>query len=152
MVPMQWYATGAIIATVTAIWVLTSAISSYWGWRKGVVVVEKMRMQSKSVIARYRNKATKALWNDLMDQRIGGIVPLRQEIEGLFPSLIEELESQRTKNPMAWQQTLIYLTPILLASKQTLAKNPMELLGGLLRGRKGNTATDTTAGQQDQTA
>jgi len=108
-----------------AILIIIIAIGCYFGLKHGLRSVHRSKMQSKSVIARARNKLTQKLWNDLLDIRIMGFLPVGQSIEDLlwdsFPRVMEQLEEDRVKNPIVWRENIKFLTPIALYLK-TMAK------------------------------
>jgi len=120
---------------------LILAISGYFGAQKALPAIELSRRQAKSVLSRYRNKATLALWNDLTDIRIAGLLPVGENLLDLFPDTVAELEAQRTKNPEAWANTIAFLAPILLRVKANAMTDPgkmlKRLLGGFTQGSAG---------------
>jgi hypothetical protein len=89
-----------------------------------------------SVIARYRNKATLALWEDLMDIKIAGIVPVGTKVENwlnaMFPREMAELENQRTRNPIAWRSTIEFLAPVVISIKHFATYKGQEVLKGII--------------------
>lgn len=115
-----------------AISTLILAISMYYGIKEGVKGITRMKMQSKSVIARYRNSMTKAMMKDLLDIRVIGIFGGEEKVKDILntfmPNLIEELERQRIKDPYAFQESMKYLAPIALTLKIWLRQSPSKML------------------------
>jgi len=90
-----------------------------------------------SLIARYRNRATKALWEDMADIKIAGIVPVGTTVKGwletMFPREMAELEWQRTKNPIAWRSTMEFLLPLVVSLKSFATYKGADLLKGIVQ-------------------
>ena len=112
------------------------AIGCYFGLKHGLRSIHKRTMQSKSVIARARNKITHNMVQDMFDIRIMGFFPVGHTIEDLLwdsmPRTMEELEELRTRNPIAWRETIKYLMPIVLYLKQVAKYQPKEVLKNVL--------------------
>ena len=76
------------------------------------------------------------IWKDLLDIRIGGILPVGEKVEdfimALFPRTLETLEEMRVKNPMAWRETMKYLMPLMLSLKYQAQFKGKEFLDGAL--------------------
>lgn len=114
---------------------------------------EMAARQNLSVLARYRNKVTAAFWADLMDIRVGGVLPIGEKVEdflwAMFPRAMENLEDMRTKNPTAWRETMKYLAPLVLSLKVVAHFKGQEALGhvmgwveGIVGGNKDDPAPD----------
>ena len=97
---------------------------------------EMAQRQNLSVIARYRNKITAAMWADIMDIRIGGVLPIGEKVEdflwAMFPRGMEGLEDMRVKNPYAWRETMKYLGPLVLSFKVVAHYKGQEALGHVM--------------------
>jgi len=104
--------------------------------RKIMYSYNQRKKAAISVIARYRNKATLALWEDLMDIKLAGIVPVGTKVEGwlnaMFPREMAELENQRTKNPIAWRSTIEFLAPVVISIKHFATYKGQEVLKGII--------------------
>jgi len=120
---------------IDAIFVFIIAISGYFGLKHGLSKLHKVKMQSKSVTARVRNRMTKKYWDDLMDIRIMGVFPVGKRLEDLLwdlmPRLMEDLEEQRTKNPAVWRESIKFLTPIALYLKGMAKYKPKEMISNV---------------------
>ena len=112
--------------------ILLIAISCYWGFKKGLRAIHYSKMQSKSVVSRARNSFTKKMYQDLFDIKIFGIFPVGHRLEDLLwdlmPRAMDELEDQRTRNPMVWRETIKYITPVLLYIKIMAKYKPQDAL------------------------
>lgn len=113
----MWFAKAAMILLFVAI--ILALVNRII---RGLLQSKEMaQRQNLSVIARYRNKVTAAMWADLMDIRIGGVLPIGEKVEdflwSMFPRAMEELEVMRVKNPAAWRETMKYLAPLVLSLK-----------------------------------
>ena len=105
--------------------------------------VQFSKKQNLSVIARYRNKVTEAAWKDLMDVRIAGIVPVGESVENflyaMFPRAMDELETMRTKNPVAWREVMVYFAPLMLRIKATAHYKGQDALASIINQIEGFT-------------
>ena len=104
--------------------------------RKVMYSYSQRKKAAISLLARYRNRATIALWDDMMDIKLAGIVPVGTKVEGwlnvMFPREMAELEWQRTKNPIAWRSTMEFLMPLIVSLKSFATYKGQEVLQGII--------------------
>lgn len=121
---MDAYVIVLVIAGIAAISALSAAIAGYFGARAAGPAMKKIEMQQKSVTARLRNKVTKKMMDDALDGTkitVGPlkVITLREAVDGLFPSAMEELEDMRKKNPQAWAENIAVFVPVLFSLKRS---------------------------------
>ena len=130
----------AISLLILALFFAILAAVIRWLWTSISRMNEMRKKQNLSVIARWRNKATEALWKDLMDIRIAGIIPVGMKVEAflydMFPNEMETLEEMRTKNPIAWREYIKYIAPVLLYIKVNAHYKGQEALDNVIQRAK----------------